>query len=328
MNPKVSVIIPTYNRVKYISRAIDSVLNQTYDNIEVIVVDDNNENSSVRDEMTKVMSTYNNSVIYIKHKKNMNGACARNTGIKHASGDYITFLDDDDYYFKTRIEKLVNKIEKEKCDAIYSAALIVKNSKIYSLKNAIMSGNLQLEVLKQQSFFATGSNLFFTAKCLNELKGFDESFFRHQDLELMVRFFRNYNICALDEILVVKNVDDRSNELGLDKSIKYRFYFLDRYKEDISKYNINIQKDIYRENIVRLILLILKCNDKKKYCELFKVLKQHNIRLSVKDRMKIFLMKINVFSILEKIVIKLNLFKKNNISPDILNYVNLIENKK
>ena len=96
----VSVIIPTFQRAKYIERAIDSVLNQTYKNFEIIVVDDNDQESEARKEMIKRMDKYSSDsrIIYIKHEKNKNGAAARNTGINVAKGEYITFLDDDDYF--------------------------------------------------------------------------------------------------------------------------------------------------------------------------------------------------------------------------------------
>ena len=106
MEEKVSVIIPTYNRAESLKRAIDSVLNQTYKNVEIIVVDDNNPNTTYREENEKSIKKYygeNEKVKYIKHPENKNGAAARNTGIRNATGKYITFLDDDDYFMNNRI---------------------------------------------------------------------------------------------------------------------------------------------------------------------------------------------------------------------------------
>lgn len=107
MDEKVSVIIPTYKRSEFLHRAIDSVLNQTYSNIEVVVVDDNDPNSKYRLETEEKMKKYskNTNVIYIKNNKNLGGALARNEGIFKASGDYITFLDDDDIYLPEKIER-------------------------------------------------------------------------------------------------------------------------------------------------------------------------------------------------------------------------------
>src|SRR5699024_12399636 len=97
---KVSVIMPTYKRADMLERAINSVLNQTYNDVELIVVDDNNPNTVYRKETSKVMKKYKNynRVRYIKHERNMNGAVARNTGIFYSTGELITFLDDDDWY--------------------------------------------------------------------------------------------------------------------------------------------------------------------------------------------------------------------------------------
>ena len=99
MKIKVSVIITTYKRADMLSRAINSVLNQTYKNIEVIVVDDNGNGSEYRLKTEIIMNKYSqiDNLKYIKHKENKNGSAARNTGIREATGDIICFLDDDDW---------------------------------------------------------------------------------------------------------------------------------------------------------------------------------------------------------------------------------------
>src|SRR5690625_2563800 len=99
-NPLVSVIIPTYKRPHMLARAIESVLNQTYINIEIIIVDDNSIESSYRKETIEFMRRYSeyNNILYVKHKENKGGSVARNTGIAIAKGKFVTFLDDDDEY--------------------------------------------------------------------------------------------------------------------------------------------------------------------------------------------------------------------------------------
>ena len=115
MNPLVSVIIPTYKRSDMLPRAINSVLKQTYENVQVVVVDDNDSNSEYRRCTEKQMSFYANDkrVKYIRHCKNSNGAVARNTGIKNADGEIITFLDDDDVYQTDKIKKQVSRKAKK-----------------------------------------------------------------------------------------------------------------------------------------------------------------------------------------------------------------------
>lgn len=106
MSDLVSIIMPSYNTAQYIVETIQSVINQTcltqtYKNIEIIVVDDNDPKSEYRISTEKMMKKYadDERVIYIQHEINKNGAAARNTGIKYAKGEYISFLDDDDYYY-------------------------------------------------------------------------------------------------------------------------------------------------------------------------------------------------------------------------------------
>lgn len=108
-NVKVSVIIPTYRRTEDITRALDSVLAQTLEAVEVIVVDDNGIGSECGIATETAMRPYIDSkrITYIQHEKNKNGSAARNTGIKVAKGKYISFLDDDDIYRPDRLEKCV-----------------------------------------------------------------------------------------------------------------------------------------------------------------------------------------------------------------------------
>ena len=115
MNELVSIIIPTYKRNEKLKKAIESILKQTYQNIEIIVVDDNNPNTEYRKKNEILMQSYikNSKVKYIKHEKNKNGAAARNTGINAANGKYIGFLDDDDEFLPTKIEKQVDVLEKK-----------------------------------------------------------------------------------------------------------------------------------------------------------------------------------------------------------------------
>ena len=102
---KVSVIIPTYKRSEFLLRALDSVLNQTWENIEAVIVDDNGEGSPYREATQASLETYagDSRVVRVLNARNMGGALARNEGIAAASGEYITFLDDDDIYLPDKV---------------------------------------------------------------------------------------------------------------------------------------------------------------------------------------------------------------------------------
>ena len=110
---KVSVIIPTYNREKYVKKCLDSIINQTLQEIEIIVVDDGST-----DNTKKVIDTYKDKrVKYIK-KENTGIGDTRNRGIKEAKGEYISFVDIDDYIDKTMLEKCYNKAKHDDLDIV------------------------------------------------------------------------------------------------------------------------------------------------------------------------------------------------------------------
>ncbi len=307
----VSVIIPTYKRANYIQRAINSVLNQTYYDIEIIVVDDNNPNTQERKDLENIMKNYkdNNKIIYIQHEKNKNGAAARNTGIKIAKGEYITFLDDDDFFLKDRIEKLVDVLNNNlEYNGAYTGCLICNNKKVIRTTEAKRSGNLQLEMLKQKSFFGTGSNLFIRREVLREINGFDESFKRHQDLEFMVRFFEQNKIVGINEYLVVKNQDSRINSPNMAENIRLKEYYLDRFETQIQKFNKN---EIYGEAYFQLLLLAIQSKDKKNYMEILEKLKKYT-KINLKMKEKILLEKLNLFINIKEILYFFRRKKINN----------------
>lgn len=113
----VSVVMPTWHgKTELIKRAVDSVLAQTYENVEVVLVDDNGDEASApyRLEAQKLAKSYDGRVIYLRNDKNIGAALSRNNGIEHANGEYITFLDDDDRYLPKKVEnQLTYMIEND-----------------------------------------------------------------------------------------------------------------------------------------------------------------------------------------------------------------------
>jgi glycosyltransferase involved in cell wall biosynthesis len=122
MKPFFTIILATYNRAEKIDKAIESVLNQTYTNYELIVVDDGSKDS------TKTHVKKFSNVIYIK-KKHGNVAQARNLGIKKAQGKYITFIDSDDWYKKNHLEHHYNIITKDNNTDFFYGGVKVRGSK-------------------------------------------------------------------------------------------------------------------------------------------------------------------------------------------------------
>ena len=116
MQPLISVVISTYKREKELIRAIDSVLAQSYKNIEIIVVDDNGKNNEFQIKTEKIMRNYSQhrNIKYIPNEKNLGGALARNVGIENCNGEYIAFLDDDDQYYENKLKKQIQLFNLDK----------------------------------------------------------------------------------------------------------------------------------------------------------------------------------------------------------------------
>jgi len=114
--PKVSVIIPVYNVENYIEKCLNSVLNQTLKEIEIIIVNDGSKDSS-KQKIEKYLEKHENKIIYLE-KENGGLSDARNYGIGYAKGEYIAFLDSDDYIEPTMYEEMYKKAKEENSDMV------------------------------------------------------------------------------------------------------------------------------------------------------------------------------------------------------------------
>lgn len=225
--PLISIIIPTYKNRGGLYRSIQSALNQTYTNIEVIVVDDNSPESEERSATENIMEEFlgNPKVIYLKHEENKNGAAARNTGIKVARGQYIAFLDDDDEWLPSKLDLQEEFMHHNKqYDCVYCLAYI-NNREEYT---KCYEGNATMPMLMNRTKMFTPC-LVFQAASLKAIGGFDESFRRHQDYELLTKFFsHDFQIGCLRERLVVihslgGNVPSMTDFIGLKKKFLETF---------------------------------------------------------------------------------------------------------
>lgn len=131
MNPLVSTIIPSFNRpAAFVKRAIDSALNQTYPEIEVVVVDDNPPGSPAREALQKLLREYEGDarVRAVINPHNMGGSEARNEGVKAARGEYLAFLDDDDEFLPGKIEAQLKLMLEKDLDMTFSDYKLVDDS--------------------------------------------------------------------------------------------------------------------------------------------------------------------------------------------------------
>lgn len=210
---KVSVIIPMYNSSKHIKECIDSVINQTYRNIEIIVVDDASSDNSVQ----IIKSIKDSRIKMIELKQNGGAAIARNNGIEKATGDYICFLDSDDYWKLDKIEKQVKFIEANNYTFIYSGYEFLKNNKTH-MAHVLLSINYN-QALKNTTIFT--STVMFNMEYLKKEDIFMPNVKRGEDTATWWQVLKkNITAYGIDEPLAIYRVGEKSLSSNKIKALK------------------------------------------------------------------------------------------------------------
>ncbi|MFH1657306.1 MAG: glycosyltransferase family A protein [bacterium] len=189
---KVSVIIPTYNRYDTISGAIQSVLNQTYQNFEIVIIDD-----SENDKTAKLINTFNEKRIrYIRNKARKNIPSARNQGVRESGSDskYVAFLDDDDEYFPLFLEKLIKSLEEKR---ELTGATCFKELRIQENKK------IGVDRCSKEPWRIYIGNGYILRKELFEKENywFDERLTHFEEWDFGIRVLENHKIECISEIL-------------------------------------------------------------------------------------------------------------------------------
>lgn len=264
----VSVIIPTYGGPEFLPRCIDSVLSQTYKNIEIIIVDDNGLNTPKQLETARVMENYNScpNVKYICHEVNRNGSAARNTGVKASNGEYIALLDDDDEYVSTKIENLlvVLKNLSEEYALVYGNALGYDEEELIYDNKANVPEETLYNILMHR--FSIGTSAFLMrATAYNNIGGFDESFIRHQDWEFFCKIIAQYKIKAVDIPASIRHLTRRNSPKNVDAAVAYRLHYLTKMQPYIELLPIHQQKDVVIYNKLEVIFKYLSERNYRKF---------------------------------------------------------------
>ena len=232
--PKVSVVIPTYNRAHLISRATQSILDQSYRYFELIIVDD-----ASADDTEKVVMGFNDERIrYIRHAENKGVSSARNTGIKAAKCGYIAFHDDDDEWMPEKLEKQMRVFQKAEPEVgvVYTGCYRFENNKKTCLPSpkvtqkegyifgSLLKGNfiaMPAVVIKRECFEITGM--------------FDESISCFQDWELFIRISKAYHFKYVDEPLVLSYYQPDSITANRSTLVTNLELILEKHSEDFRK---------------------------------------------------------------------------------------------
>lgn len=271
MKNLVSIIVTTHKGHKESEFAVLSALNQTYKNIEIIVVDDNGLNSEEQLSTAKKLKKYIDKglIKYIPHSKNINGSAARNTGAQNANGEWLAFLDDDDIYLENKIEAQLNEALKNNFDMVICGGFYV-NKKGYGYKSNFKDEDkVILNYLTEKTLF-NSSSIFIKKDSFFKLNGFDESFKRHQDWEFCTRAILKFRVGIVKDIHYIKYTFGRNNAQNPEIAEKYLNHFLGKIEKELFEYNNEICQKIKNYQTMRVAKTYYANKDYESFARLMK----------------------------------------------------------
>jgi len=245
--PKVSVIIPTYNRAHFLSQAIQSVLAQTYSDYELIVVDDGSTDST-KDLIAPYAHQLNGRFKYI-HQQHKNLPSARNTGIRHANGDYIAFLDSDDMWVSTKLEKQMNTIDKTGLALVHTGVKHVFLTKDKSPDLLPMPKKLAMnrkDYLGGESFMSM--TMVVKKDALYQVNLFDENIPTTNDTDLWLRFTKKYEIgCIAEPLVIIHKHDDNLATRDMEQKYSDRITI---YEKELKEQHPEVPQHVWKRKLM------------------------------------------------------------------------------
>lgn len=224
MKKRVSVIIPNYNYAHYLPECIDSVLAQTYPEIEVIVVDDGSSDGS-----REVLEGYDQQITRL-YQKNQGVSAARNNGFKASTGEFVAFLDADDAWLPKKVEKQVERFERDPDLGLVHVGVAEIDSegkvlveRLEGVEGAVSTILLQL---KREGVLGGGSGSMVPRSVLDELGGFDTRLSTSADWDLFYRISERWPVGFVPEVLLryrVHNSNMHGNVAVLERDMKLAF---------------------------------------------------------------------------------------------------------
>lgn len=227
--PTVSVVIPTYNRAELLKRAINSVLRQTFEDFELIVVDDASSDNTPE----VVESIKDGRIQYVRLEKNSGGPVARNTGIKKARGRFIALLDDDDEWLPNRLELQIEKFESLEKDVgvVYGGFYYVSQDtgEIIGKRLPRYRGDVYTHLLKEN--FIGSPTLLIQRECFKKAGLFDPELKSSQDWDMWLRIARYYKFDYVPAVVAKYYVHGHQITFNMEKYISGRKRFVWKYPD-------------------------------------------------------------------------------------------------
>jgi len=235
----ISCIITTYRREPDIlCRALESIINQTYKDIEIIIVNDAPEYKELSIRLENAVSAYKANIKFINHSKNMGACAARNTGIKYANGEYVAFLDDDDEWMPEKLEEQLKIIEKYKVALVYCDHYFVDSKHNYHYKKVCLKhleGKNDYERLLCFNYIGSTSFPLINLSILKGVGGFNTKLKSSQDHEVWLKIAKSNDIYYVQKPLVKYYYTDVAITRSIENREQGYNYLLEEFKEDYHK---------------------------------------------------------------------------------------------
>lgn len=216
--PLVTVIIPTYNHSQFVGQAINSVLEQTMDDLELIVVDDGST-----DDTKNVVSAIDDPRIRYHHQENQGLASTRNTGLRLARGKYIGFLDADDYWLPGKLASQINLLEANtRLGLVYGGYYVVdeNGTRIATRRPRIVHNDTLAELILDNYVTGSATTSVVRAEVFEQVGSFNQSLKACEDWDMWLRVAAVYSLGAVNDIVACIRVHGNnmtSNAALMDK---------------------------------------------------------------------------------------------------------------
>jgi glycosyltransferase involved in cell wall biosynthesis len=231
MTPRVSVIVPAYNAAGYLPHAIDSVLAQTYQDWEIVIVDDGSTDHT-RAVVDSCRPRLQDKLQYI-HQPNRGLPAARNAGIRAARGEFIALLDADDVWLPQRLERSVPIMDADRGAGLVHARVVridARGSITGQLKvePKYLSGRIARHIYTRRAHIVCPT-VMFRKSCLETAGWFDEAMQATEDRDLWFRIALRYKVAYINEVLAYYRLSPSSMTSNLDRLLKGQLYFVAKH---------------------------------------------------------------------------------------------------
>ncbi len=252
--PLISVIIPTFNNKTTIRETIDSVLNQTWRNLELIVINDGSQDSTL-----DIVNSIEDSRLKVFSYPNAGAAASRNRGISQATGEFISFLDADDLWTTDKLEAQLKALENNpQAGVAYSwVSSIDENKKYLRISSCCTAKGDVYEILLKGNFLANGSNPMFRSQAIKEVGGFNTSFTNAEDWDMYLRVASRYHFVAVPSPQILYRITPTSKSSNVFKMeaaslqiIEQAFQHAPNYLQPIKKESVG---NLYKHLIYKVL---------------------------------------------------------------------------